>query len=149
MNYRISPVTILSLLANLLSTLTTITVSIHRTRLIHLKSKSILFIIYWKCRILIPYLYHVQVQDCFVYFFNILQLFFSGFTVARFNSTTHNANVNNRISVFWTGFEAEDSKARLFKLVGLLGILALTTSRSYWTLEYSHSMGRKLKSSPL
>ena len=44
------------------------------------------------------------------------------------NSTSHDSNVNSRISVFWTGFEAEDATARLFKLIGLLCVIALTTS---------------------
>jgi hypothetical protein len=62
--------------------------------------------------------------------FNILQLFCGEFSKVSChnNSTSHNANVNSRISVFWTGFEAEDSTARLFKLIGLLCVLALTTS---------------------
>ena len=44
------------------------------------------------------------------------------------NSTSSGSNVNSRISVFWTGFEAEDATARLFKLIGLLCVIALTTS---------------------
>ena len=60
----------------------------------------------------------------------ILQLFCVGFSEVSChdNSTSHHSNVNGRISVFWTGFEAEDSTARLFKLIGLLCVIALTTS---------------------